>query len=209
VQQKMNELNERGIASAPTTDARSMRGNDRERGHSWLEITATWVAILGALAGGAFGLIRFVGNLEASRAKEALAYIDRFSDAPIATSYVRFADYFRHFLDAGVNHAQPTYDAMVAAIRDQPIEADAIVVTHYFDNVGACTCKNLCDETLVRLFLAWEARDFFDLTKSYILEQRKTGSYPRTLGAGLEALASTATGSSVQMDCSFVTKRME
>src|SRR5450755_3752234 len=128
---------EHTIAS-PRADAGLRAPRPTSSGRSGLEICATWVAIVGALCGGAFALFRFIGDLEASRAKEALAYIDRFSEAPVATSYGHFVQYIRQFLSAQDAKNPPTEAAIVAAIRNSAIEADTVVVIHFFDNVQAC-----------------------------------------------------------------------
>jgi hypothetical protein len=171
---------------------------------SWLETSATWIAIVGALCGGAFAVYRFVGNLEASRAKEALAYAAHFSDAPVAASYSHFVQYFAAFLAERDKNAPLTDQAMTVAIDNPTVEADTIVVIHFFDNAAACTCKHLCDEQLVRLFLGWQAKDFYDVTRSYIRDKRIKQVSPRSLGAGLEALAAAQGHPSATMNCSFV-----
>ena len=190
-------------------DARVAAGPNpnRVREHrSWLEISATWIAIISALCGGGFALFRFVGDMESARAREALAYVDRFSAAPVATSYEHFANHFRQFLASQQPHGGPTQAAMVATVADPAIEADTLVVIHFFDNVGACTCKQLCDAQLVTLFLGWEANDFFDYTSPYILQQRSKGNFPKGFGAGLQSLAAVSGKSGAQMDCSFVSR---
>jgi hypothetical protein len=171
---------------------------------SWLEIIATWTAIAGALFGGIFGLYQFVGNLKASRAKEALAYVERFSEAPVAPSYTHFEQYFSEFRSKHTAQELNDPQVMINVVSERAIEDDVIVVIHFFDNVAVCTCKQLCDEQLVTLFLRSQARDFFDITSQYIENAQKTSGTAGSQGAGLKALALTSSKSDSRIDCSFV-----
>lgn len=167
---------------------------------SLLETIATWIAIAGALFGGVFGLYQFVGNLQASKAKEALAYVEHFSEVPVSSAFNHFVEYYKDFRS---KHSQQelSEQAMIEFISGHDIEGEVIVVIHYFDNVAVCTCKRLCDEQLVTLFLRSPAQDFFAVTGPYIANAWKTGDSPSSQGAGLRALASPTTA---KIDCSFV-----
>lgn len=196
-------MNEPASAS-PTRVSASSRTTTRHDGHRSLETWATLIAIIGAFCGGVFALYRFVDSLEASRAKEALAYVERFSDAPIAASYGHFVQYFGEFLAQRDTKIPLTEQAMADAISNPAIEADAIVVIHFFDNVSVCICKHLCDEQLVTLFLGWQAKDFYDVAGPYVRVNRVKQSSPKSMGAGLEALATTQLGANAKINCSFV-----
>jgi hypothetical protein len=174
----------------------------------WLETWAAWLAILGALCGAAFALYRYVGTLEASRSKEALSYIERFSEAPISVSYGRFDKNIKEYLAKFDAKAAVSDEAMVGAFSNTELEQDALRVIQFFDNVAVCTCKNLCDEQLVAHFLGWQAKDFSDLTGPYIQDQRTKQNYPKSLASGLEALAALQRHPGAAMKCSFVTDPM-
>ncbi len=162
--------------AAPTTLRRST-----------LDIAATWVTILSVILGGAFALFRYSDDSQGARAKEALSYIERFAEPPISTSFESFTQYW---VKRGFKESD-TDATMVAAIQDQSVEPDALVVIRFFDSAAACTCKHLCDEDLVRHFLGTEASDFFSPAGPYIYDRRKRENDP-SFGNGLEAIAKKA-----------------
>ena len=166
------DANRSAEGTAPATTRRSA-----------LDIAATWVTIIGAIVGGAFALFRYSDDSEGARAREALAYIDRFAQPPISGSFESFTQYWvvRGFKDSD------TDSSMIAAIRNQSIEGDALVLIRFFDSAAACTCKHLCDEDLVRHFLGTEAGDVFPPAGPYIYDRRKHAD--PALGVGLEAIA--------------------
>jgi hypothetical protein len=154
---------------------------------SALDVAATWVTIVSVVLGGAFALFRYSDDSQGARAKEALTYIQRFAEPPVSTSFEAFTHYWltRGFKDSD------TDASMVAAIQDQSIEPDALVVIRFFDSAAACTCKHLCDEDLVRHFLGTEAYDFFSPAGPYVYDRRKRENDP-SFGNGLEAIAKKA-----------------
>ena len=170
------------------------------------EVAATWVAILGgivAIVGGILALYRFFEGQAASQAKEALAHIDHFSDAAISTSYEQFHQHMKKFADAHGKEALKDPTLVVAALNDPAVTDQATVVIRFFDNVAACTCKHLCDEQLVKMFLGSQAFDVWGLTQPYIAAQTRDGSSPQGFGTGLTALA-LAYNTNAALDCRFV-----
>lgn len=177
--------------SSATGGASSQKG--------WLEIVATWVAILG----GIFALYRFIDGQQASRAKEALAHIDHFSDAAISASYGQFTQHMKNFVAVHGTQALQNPQLLAAELNDPAVTDHAIVVIRFFDNVAACTCKHLCDEQLVKMFLGSQAFDVYGITQPYIAAQTRDGSSEQAFGAGLTALA-TAYKTNASLDCRFV-----
>ncbi len=102
--------------AAPTTLRRST-----------LDIAATWVTILSVILGGAFALFRYSDDSQGARAKEALSYIERFAEPPISTSFESFTQYW---VKRGFKESD-TDATMVAAIQDQSVEPDALVVIRF------------------------------------------------------------------------------
>jgi hypothetical protein len=167
---------------------------------------ATWVAILGgivAIPGGIIALYSFTDGQQANRAKEALAHIDHFTDATISASYEQFTQHMRDVQNRHGKQAMQDPKLLLAALSDPDVIDHAIVVIGYFDNVGACTCKHLCDEQLVKMFLGYQAWNVFGLTQPFIAAQKGDGTSPHGLGAGLTALA-VAYKSNASLDCKFV-----
>jgi hypothetical protein len=187
----MSESAARGTASDPK---------------SWAQALATWVAILGgivAILGGILALYSFISGQEASRAKEALAHIDHFSDATISASYGQFTQHMREVATTHGPQAMQDPKFLSAAVSDPAVIDHAIVVIGFFDNVGACTCKHLCDEQLVKMFLGSKAWDVYGLAFPFIAAQQADGTSPHGLGAGLTALAA-AYKANRSLDCTFV-----
>jgi len=164
------------------------RDTPRIRRRSLLETLGTLASILGAfvaLIGGAFALYQYKTNSEGARAKEALTYIEHYNEPPISTSQESFTQYW-------LKNGFPKSDEegpMVAAIRDTSIQPDALLLIRFFDGAAACTCKNLCDEELVRHFLGSRANDVFAPAGPYIYDRRQQEPL---FGKGLEALAKNA-----------------
>ena len=65
------------------------------------DLIATWVAVVGALASGAFAVVQYYSNSSAERVKTTLAYVERFNRPPVFDARLRLEGFWEKRAEVG------------------------------------------------------------------------------------------------------------
>jgi hypothetical protein len=154
------------------------------------DIAATWVAIVGVLFSGAFGLVEYHNNSRAERVKTTIALSERFGRDQYLIARMKIDAY-------GAENASElfTRSAKGSAVLSQYIlgvvgksglgpEID--IVVEFFDELHACTCGGACDEEMARrLFGRFSALTHSNFYPYIALQREQLRS--KDYGIGIEA----------------------
>src|SRR5262249_44895975 len=140
---------------------------------TWVTLIAPIGGVIIAAAGIAIGLLQYHQNSVAARAKETLEYVKRYYEQPVLDSNIRNV---RFWQDKALKQQKKLKEKefeqyIVSTYRDSSnngLNGDGDILVGFFENLYACTCKELCDSVLVKHFFAEYASTLYDQLAPYI-----------------------------------------
>lgn len=167
------------------------------------DVIATWVAILGAFAGGIFALIQYTDQISSARVQETLKYVERFNKEPIQNATARLEEFWNERAGKILNPAggeQALSEYINSEIGNNKLEKDTALLLSFFDSLQTCSCAKLCDEGTALQFFGKQAYDFHGLYHPYLVSQRDN-LRDTSFGAGVESLAHSYKNKNVNTYC--------
>lgn len=140
-------------------------------------------------------LVEYRDESSAERVKETLEYVDRYNRDAIQEARLtieKILDPKAEKIFKRTNAGETTF--LIKEIRENKLEDDFSLLFHFFENLHACTCAKLCDETTVRRFFAKDAYDHWGFAYPYIADQRGRLK-DESFGRGIESIAKSLYGS--------------
>lgn len=158
----------------------------------WSDVIGTWVAILGAFAGGIFAVIQYTDKLSSERVQESLKYVERFNENPLLQATIRLENFWNPKAEI-VFQKQAAGEQVLsvyldAEIRQNGLENEVSQLASFFENLRTCTCGKVCDGATTRQFFGKQAFDLHGVLFPYLKEQRRRLNDP-SFGVGMELLA--------------------
>lgn len=154
--------------------AASPQADKMGRVKTFSEIVATWVGLIGLLAGGLFGVVQYLDKEKADRVKVTLDFLDRQSKDPVYTSKRRLLIAWRSHEPALMDVVRKPnvtlidLQAVVVNVVEQEQLFEHIVATvDFYESLGVCVEKNLCDAETARALFQEDARVFFNLHRPF------------------------------------------
>lgn len=146
------------------------------------DVLATWVGIIAAISGGIFATYEYLENKEASRIRETLVFVERFSKSPIYDVRRRLDEVWyanlaklESALQTRTNDEQYT-QFILDFIERKKLDADVREMIEFFRALAICTQNKICDERTAKAFFGDHATSFYHLHYRYITYLRnKTG----------------------------------
>lgn len=161
-------------------------------------LVATWVAIIGALAGGVLALVQYHNNSQAERVKVTLSYVERFNRSPLQEARSKLLAYW----DTHAASARAAYEAragkdgekwlgdyVVRSVYEAGLTDEIALVVDFFDDLYVCTCGGLCDIKTAEQFFWRHSFEIYGLMHPYILHQRdRLNDKSNSFASGIESI---------------------
>jgi hypothetical protein len=140
-------------------------------------IVATWVTIVGGLAGGVFALVQYYGRAHQERVGETLRYVERFDTGPMLAAW---EEYDNFWISQGpqLKQANAQGEKALKGFTLQTLHSDPSLrmktrmLIEFFDEFAACTCAHVCDATVAQEILGNYAFDLYGTNAPYIFRER-------------------------------------
>lgn len=153
-----------------------------QRWKAFSDVLATWVGIIAVISGGIFAAYEYLENEKASRVRETLAFVERFSRSPIYEVRRRLDEAWYPNL-AKLETALKTRTSdeqytqfILDFIERKKLDADVREMIEFFRALAICTKNQICDERTAKSFFGDHAMSFYHLHYRYITYLRnKTG----------------------------------
>lgn len=175
-----------------------------ERRKAISEIIATWVGLVGLVAGGLFGVVQYMEKDRGDKIKVTLDFLDRLNRSPVLDARKNvFEAWEKHRLELDeILNKQASgddeLDSLILRVVDQHrLFSSLITLIDYYDSLEICVAKMVCDEPTSAALFANDARVFFALHYPFIEKERQARS-DASFAVHLERFAKMAPPGSVR-----------
>ena len=179
--------------SAPTN------GGDPPGRKTWVDTASSIATIAGLVIAIAALVVAYIEYHDAKRndrISATLAYVARFRSNPLDLSVSQISNAITS--KDGVALFDPPSPALqsvsswrtasVAFINSHQLGSDTLQIADFFDEFYVCAKEHICDVRLGLVLMGPDLEGIFALTRDFVNQAAKQGTYGRQLGCGQHAL---------------------
>lgn len=154
------------------------------------KVAVSWLGLLAAIGGGVLGFIQYFDRIEESRVLRTLEFLNRFNDSSIQAAREEANKVWLSRVDDVariLSQPQKPQDEIDAewnkfvddTITENGLEFSVRVLIGFYEELGICTKREICDPDTVYELFGRNARAFYNRNLPYIERLRSSTNNPR------------------------------
>lgn len=146
------------------------------------EVIGIWVAIVGSIAGGSFGLREYLDNKKSEQVKFTMAAWDKFNEPAIKSARLGIDDAQKVKRDELKGILRPElsrpaknlgyYKFTLDMIEEYELADDVQTLLEFYSSVAICVSNDICDGPTARKYFGKHGLSFFTAFAPFICQER-------------------------------------
>lgn len=152
------------------------------------KLIATWVEVVGLLAGGVFAVVQYLSHAADVRVEKTIDFLSSWASEPVVSSYHKIStvwddktvrDEFLRLVDetrddeSAMEKGRKLGDFVLATTETYGLSQPIFRLNEFYTALSACVKKDVCDRPLAVEFFCADAAAFDERTRALTLQKRK------------------------------------